>query len=327
MKRTIFLTLVVTVLSTAVLAVTPTAAIANDHAEATGQKAVLVTGASSGIGNRIALTLADNGYYVYAGARKAGDIADLSKNANMEGIRLDVTEQADIDAAVAHISAAGRGLYGLVNNAGVFVYDPLIDVSESDMQFITDVNVMGPYRVTKAFAPLLIEGEGRITTIGSIAGLFSARLFGPYGMTKHAMEAYTDALSGELEKFGVEVSIIEPGNFRSKIMQNMAKRLEAIDRGERQTLFRDEIARMASFVNTDRSHHADPLPVANAVLEFMTVDKPKLRYLVTPNKREADFAIRRSLQKVIELNTDHAYSLGNEELLQLLETLLTDAGE
>ncbi len=327
MKGTIFLKLVIMAVSTAGLVITSSPAMANDHAEATQQRAVLVTGASSGIGNRIALTLADSGYYVYAGARKASDIAALSKNDNMEGIRLDVTRQDDIDAAVAHIDGAGRGLYGLVNNAGVFIYDPLIEVSESDMNFITDVNVMGPYRVTKAFAPLVIENQGRITTIGSIAGLFSARLFGPYGMTKHAMEAYSDALSGELEKFGVEVSIVEPGNFRSKIMENMAQRLEAIDRGERQTQFRDEIARMASFVKTDRSHHADPLPVANAVLEFMTVEQPKLRYLVTPNKREADFAIRRSLEKVIELNRGHAYSLGNDELVQLLETLLADTGE
>ncbi len=307
------------------LAVTSGPLMASEVEHPAQQRAVLVTGASSGIGNQIALTLADEGFYVYAGARKPADIAALSRNANMEGIRLDVTRQDEIDAAVVHVSSSARGLYGLVNNAGVFVYDPLIEVSEADMNFIADVNVMGPYRVTKAFAPLLIENQGRITTIGSVAGLFSGPLFGPYGMTKHAMEAYTDALSGEMAKFNVQVSIVDPGNFRSDIMKNMAQRLESIDRGEHRTQYRGEIARMASFVKTDRSHHADALPVANAVLEFLTADQPKRRYLVTPSQSEANYAIRRSLQKVVELNQGHAYSLEGSELIELLQTLLADA--
>jgi len=296
-------------------------------ASASPQKAVLVTGASSGLGYRIATTLADHGYYVYAGARKPADIARLNKNDNMEGIRLDVTRLEEINAARAYVERAGRGLYGLVNNAGVFLYDPLIEVTEEDMAFIANVNVMGPYRVTKAFAPLLIESRGRITTIGSVAGLFSGRLFGPYGMTKHAVEAYSEALSSEMEKFGVEVSTIEPGNFRSKIMANMKQRLESIDRGEKQTRFRDEFAKMASFVRSDRSHHADPLPVAQAVLEFMTVKAPKLRYLVTPNRRESDYTIKRALQKVVQLNQGHAFSMTNTELRRLLETLLAEASQ
>lgn len=324
MKSAIISVLIVTSLSRAGVAAASPAD--RSRGAAALQKAVLVTGASSGIGHRIALTLAESGYFVYAGARKPSDIARLSSNANMEGIRLDVTQPDDISAALAHIREAGRGLYGLVNNAGVFLYDALIEVSEDDMAFITNVNVMGPYRVTKAFAPMVIESHGRITTIGSVAGLFSGRLFGPYGMTKHAVEAYSEALAREMEKFGVKVSIIEPGNFRSKIMENMKRRLVAIDRGERKTQYREEIERMASFVKTDRSHHEDPLPVARAVLEFMAAEAPRLRYLVTPNQRESDYAIKRSLQKAIELNRGHAYSMSPAELRRLLNTLLSEAG-
>ncbi|MEO1234682.1 MAG: SDR family NAD(P)-dependent oxidoreductase [Myxococcota bacterium] len=327
MKSAFFSALVLTTLPIVPPALASPSAGASGLEPAPSRKAVLVTGASSGIGHRIARTLADNGYYVYAGARKAADIAALSTHAQMEGIRLDVTRPDEITAAVEHIERAGRGLYGLVNNAGVFLYDPLIEVSESDMDFITDVNVMGPYRVTKAFAPLLIKSRGRVTTIGSVAGLFSGRLFGPYGMTKHAVEAYSEALSQEMAKFGVEVSIIEPGNFRSKIMRNMALRLELIDRGESKTQYRDEIERMATFVKTDRSHHADPLPVARAVLNFLTVPRPKFRYLVTPNKKESDYAIKRSLQKVVELNQGHPYRMNNAELLELLEGLVEASGE
>lgn len=291
------------------------------------KKAILVTGASSGIGEQIAITLSQNGYYVYAGARKEKDLARLNKIPNMQGIRLDVTKQDEIDAAVRKVQAEGRGLYGLVNNAGVFLFDPLIEISERDMQFIMEVNVMGPYRVTKAFAPLIIADKGRITTTGSVAGLFSGQMFGPYGMTKHAMEAYTEALAQEMKKFDVQVSIVEPGNFRSNIMKNMQKRLDAIDSGKRDSQYRDEIARMANFTKTDRSHHASPEPVANAVLSFMSSDQPKLRYLVTPNQDEADYAITRSLKKIVELNHGHEHTKSDSEMSDTLKKLLSDINE
>lgn len=322
-----FLVRTLTLFTVVFLSVSASTSFAKENAEGGSKKAVLVTGASSGIGHQIALTLADKGYFVYAGARKEKDIAALSKLKNMQGVRLDVTKQDDINAAVKHIKAEGRGLYGLVNNAGVFVYDPLIEVSEKDMTFVNDVNVMGPYRVSKAFAPLIISSQGRITTIGSISGLFAGKLFGPYSMSKHSMEAYSEALSKEMEKFDVQVSIVEPGNFRSNIMKNMEKRLKSIDQGEKKTQYRDEIARLASFVKSDRSHHASPTPVANAVLDFMSSENPKFRYMVTPNKGEANYAIKRSLQKVIELNEGHEFSLKDEDLLAMLQSLLAEAGK
>ena len=104
---------------------------ATKAAEAAAQKAVLVTGASSGIGRNIAERLASEGYFVYAGARKAKDIEALSAMDNMAGVRLDVTVQADIDAAVATVIAGDRGLYGIVNNAGVVVMGILAETDQS----------------------------------------------------------------------------------------------------------------------------------------------------------------------------------------------------
>ncbi len=285
-------------------------------------RAVLVTGASSGIGKQMALTLAEEGFFVYAGARKAEDIEALSALENIQGIRLDVTRQQEIDAAVETVRAAGRGLYGLVNNAGVFLFDPLVEVSERDMQFIFDVNVFGPYRVTRAFAPLIIESQGRITTTGSIASAYSARLFGPYSMTKSAMASFTEALSSEMRKFAVQVSIIEPGNFRSDIMENMKDRMAQPGSEGAPSQYEEEIARMAGFTRVDRSHHADPGPVADAVVHFFTAEQPKLRYLVTPNEREARLAIRGTLRRAVELNEDQAFSLDREQMVALLDTLL-----
>lgn len=288
-------------------------------------QAILVTGASSGIGKEIAVTLSRNGFFVYAGARKPADIAALSRIPNIEGIRLDVTVQEDINQAVQTIEASGWELFGLVNNAGVFVFDPLIELSEDDLQFVMDVNVFGPFRVTKAFAPLLIESQGRITTTGSLSGLFSGRLMGAYAMTKHAIEAFTDSLAKELAKFSVHVSVIEPGNFRSNIMRNTARRLERMAETGETTLFREEFERFASFTQVDRSHHASPQPVADAVLEFMTTDKPKRRYMVTPTQREADYAIEQTLHRVVELNQGHAFSKSPEAMVATLQQLLDAA--
>ncbi|MEO1245299.1 MAG: SDR family oxidoreductase [Pseudomonadota bacterium] len=289
------------------------------------QDAVLITGASSGIGKRIALTLAENGYYVYAGSRKPGDIEALGAIPNIRGIRLDVTIQAEIDAAVATVRADGRRLVGLVNNAGVFLYDPLIEVSEQDMQFVIDVNLFGPYRVTKAFAPLIIESEGRIMTVGSLAGIFSNSLFGPYAMSKHAMEAFTESLDQEMAKFNVDAAIVEPGNFRSDVMKNMRQRAASIKSGARDTLYEDEFARFASFAQVDRSKHAEPTPVAEAVLDFFTTDQPKLRYMVSASQAEVDYTLSRALQKVVELNHDQTFSRSVEELTATLEELFAEA--
>lgn len=292
-----------------------------------GQKAVLVTGASSGIGKQIALTLAERGFFVYAGARKAADIDALSAISNIQGIRLDVTHQDEIDAAVNDIRQSGRGLYGLVNNAGVFLFDALIEVSERDMQFIMDVNVFGPYRVTKSFAPLLIESQGRITTTGSIAGLFSGQLMGPYAMSKHAIEGFTDSLAAELAKFDVQVSVVEPGNFRSDIMKNMQRRLDQIEDGERSSLYEDEIKRFASFTKTDRSQQAAPTPVAEAVYEFMTSKTPKRRYLVAPNASEARYAVSRALKRVVDLNQDQPFSQSPKDLTNTFHELLLEGDQ
>jgi len=293
----------------------------------TKQRAILITGASSGIGKTMALNLAENGFYVYAGARKNEDIKTLSAIKNIQGIRLDVTIQADIDAAVNIIKQEGRGLYGLVNNAGVFLFDPLIEVSEQDMQFIMDVNVLGPYRVTKAFAPFIIESQGRIMTTGSVAGLFSGRLFGPYGMTKHAMEAFTDALHSEMKKFNVEVGIIEPGNFRSNIMKNMQRRIEQIAAGQKDSQYAEEIKGFANFAKEDRTMHKSPKPVADALLDFLSSENPKRRYLVTPNLNEARLSIKKSLEKVIEINHDHPYQQSRDELIEIMDSLLQDMNE
>jgi NAD(P)-dependent dehydrogenase (short-subunit alcohol dehydrogenase family) len=206
-----------------------TAAIAEERE---AQKAVLVTGASTGIGLRIAETLAKHGFYVYAGARKAEDLKRLDAMGNIRSVKLDVTVQEDIDAAVDFVRREGRGLWGIVNNAGVVMLAPLAAGSQSAVKTTLDVNVPGPVRVNNAFLPFLLESGGRTTIIGSISGYIAQGEDGGYSASKFAVEGYTDSLAAELEKSGVHVSIVEPGTYKSEIREKMvAQTLAAADAG------------------------------------------------------------------------------------------------
>src|SRR6185295_18538469 len=111
----------------------------------------------------------------------------------------------------------GRGLYGLVNNAGIASIGTATGTKFEEFDLMMQVNVYGPYRVTRAFAPLIIASKGRITTIGSISGILAPQQLSTYAMSKHAMEAFGDSLAAEMEPQGVKVSLVEPGNYNSEI--------------------------------------------------------------------------------------------------------------
>jgi NAD(P)-dependent dehydrogenase (short-subunit alcohol dehydrogenase family) len=290
-------------------------------AAVTKQHAILVTGASTGIGRNIAETLAAQGHFVYAGARKQADIDELSAMDNIQGIRLDVTIQDEIDAAVETIRKEGRGLYGLVNNAGVAVIAPLVEVDEADMQFQMNVNLFGPWRVTKAFAPLIIASRGRITTTGSISGILSGFLAGPYSMSKHAIEAFTDSLAREMEKFGVEVSVVEPGNYDSAIYDTLLSRMERRGQTPEGSIYEEELKQFLERAN-NRPKDKDPDEVSAAVLHFMFDDNPKRRYMVVPNEQQAEITIRKAIEEMVELNERHEYSYSRDELIAMLDAAL-----
>ncbi len=283
---------------------------------AAAQRAVLVTGASSGIGRAITERLAASGFFVYAGARSQHDLDDLNTIRNVQAVRLDVTVPADIAAAVATVTGAGRGLFGVVNNAGVVVIAPLIEAEEKDLDFIFNVNVYGPYRITKAFAPLLLASKGRVVNISSLNGIVASPMIGAYSMSKHAVEAYGDALAGELARFGVHVSLIEPGNYGTEIGRNVLARMDtSIVKGSRfEAQLRATIASVGAF-----EHNPPPDAVAAAALDALSSDKPKMRYLVVPVQSQAAIAIRRVIEELVQLNEDQPYSYDRDALVKMLD--------
>lgn len=292
------------------------------------QKAVLVTGASSGLGRAMTEMMASRGYFVYAGARKDKDIAELNAIENVQAVRLDVTEQEEIDAAVKTITNAGRGLYGLVNNAGVVVLGPLIETDEDDFNFQMDVNVYGPYRVTRAFAPLIIESRGRISIISSISGTLAGSTWGPYSMSKHAMEAFGDSLADEMEQFGVEVSLIEPGTYQSKIGDNAVQRMKQRNQTIQDSQYKAEMEESVDWVTTHISQSGDPNEVAEAVMQALFDKNPKPRYLVVPNQQQAEWTISRAMERLVEQNHQQKYSYDRAALIEMLDKAMArQAGE
>ena len=295
----------------------PQAAVAAPD-EDSAQKAILITGASSGIGRNTAEALAANGYFVYAGARKQADLEALNKIPNIQAVPLDVTRQDEIDAAVETVRAGGKGLYGLVNNAGVLILGPITEIDEDQLAWIFDVNLMGVYRVTKAFAPLIIESKGRIINISSIAGVLSARFWAPYTMTKHALEAYTDDLAEEMALFDVQVSAINPGNYNSNIGIKQAALLAKQPYAQPGSVYAKYIAEDIAYMS-DRSMYKQPDDVTDAITHALFDESPKPNYMVVPNQGEAEWTIRKIIEEMAELNADQEYSYSDEELIQMLQ--------
>ena len=282
----------------------PLASHAAEPAAGMPVKAVLVTGASTGIGRNLTEHLAAAGYFVYAGARKDADLAELGKIKNVHPLRLDVTKQADVDAAVAEVTKAGRGLWGLVNNAGVATPGPAMEMSMAEFDLTMQVNLYGPFRMAKAFRPLLVESRGRITNIGSISGILASARLNAYAISKHGIEAFTDSLAAELAPQGVIVNVVEPGNFNSAIGASATKRTGVT------TTF------------TDRTKYKEPDEVSAAIMMALFEEKPKRRYMVTPDQSEAEYTIRKQLEQLAQLNEDQPYSYSRDALVKMLDEAL-----
>jgi NAD(P)-dependent dehydrogenase (short-subunit alcohol dehydrogenase family) len=181
------------------------------------------------------------------------------------------------------------------------------------------VNIYGPYRITKAFAPLILESKGRVVNISSLNGIVASPMIGAYSMSKHATEAFGDALAGELARFGVRVSLVEPGNYGTEIGRNMLARMDTdVVKGSRfEAQMRSTIKAFASFEN-----NPPPDDVANAVLDALTSPNPKMRYLVVPVANQAAIAVRRLIDEIVQLNDDQKFSYDRDALVAMLDDAL-----
>jgi NAD(P)-dependent dehydrogenase (short-subunit alcohol dehydrogenase family) len=249
--------------------------------------AVLITGASTGIGATCARLLDAGGYRVFAGVRNAsdGDRLRASASDRLNPVTLDVTSSIQIGQAVERIALAvgADGLAGVINNAGIAVAGPLEYITPDDLRRQFEVNVVGLHAVTVACLPLIRRARGRIIHIGSIAGRVTSPFTGPYGASKHAVEALTDALRLELAPEGIHVAVIEPGQVRTPIWDKGMSEFATLH----ERMPEDGLARYGRRLNVLRwiverapRHGSPPEQVAAAVLHALQAEEPRTRYVV-----------------------------------------------
>ena len=255
-------------------------------------RAVVVTGASSGIGAACARHLAARGFRVYGGVRREED-AERLRSQGVEPLPLDVTDLEQIAAATATV---GDELYGLVNNAGVAIAAPLELVPLDELRRQLEVNVIGQVAVTQALLPALRRAQGRIVLMGSIGGKSALPFMGPYASSKFALEAIADSLRVELRTFGVSVSIVEPGSIKTPIWTKGTERADELRTRlapEQQELYGRSIERFREVAIARGLAGIGPEEVARAVERALTAERPKARYLVGKDAR-----LRRRLERL-----------------------------
>jgi len=253
----------------------------------TNQMTVVVTGASTGIGAACALDCAGRGMTVFAGVRdlRAGEALAAKGGPSLIPITIDVTDEPSIARSVEAVQlvVGEKGLGGLVNNAGIVVGSPLEVIPLSHLRKQLEVNVIGQIAVTQAFLPLLRRGRGRIVNMGSIAGRGTIPLLGPYSASKYALEALTDALRMELQPWGIQVSIIEPGAIATPIWEKSAKEAEGLEASvsaEAKALYGEAVIRIREAIAQAAQRAIAPEAVVRAVHHALTAARPRTRYLV-----------------------------------------------
>lgn len=244
----------------------------------TNRKVVLVTGASSGMGKAFAQALLAEGMTVYAVARRVEAMADLAK-AGAITLKMDITQQEEIQSVVAHIIQNHGGVDILINNAGFGLYGAMEDTSIEDARYQFEVNLFGMAYLTKLLLPSMRQKKsGRIINMSSMGGKIYTPLGSWYHATKHAVEGWSDCLRLELSPFNIDVVIIEPGAIATEFAGVMVEpMLERSGKGP--------YAKMAQAVaESTRASEAkgelsNPQVIVDLVLQAVRARRPKTRYV------------------------------------------------
>jgi NADP-dependent 3-hydroxy acid dehydrogenase YdfG len=262
-------------------------------AEPLRREIVVVSGASSGIGAATARELARRGFHVLAGVRRSAD-ADALRSTNIEPVMLDITNEAEIAALIKRLTndPDRRPLRALVNNAGTGVNAPVEMLPLPEWRRLFEVNLFGHVAMIQALLPALIESRGTVVNISSVGGKVAMATYGPYGGTKFALEAVSDALRREVEPLGVKVIVVEPGAVTTEMLGRVGVSGERVISG----MTTGQRGRYAALMQAIIAHAqaaipgAAPAGVAGRVIaDAITSRRPRTRYTVG---RDAALVVR-----------------------------------
>ena len=251
----------------------------------------VITGAVSGIGRATTARLVDEGWHVFATVLDQAETDDVSAafGENVTALIMDVTDEASVAAAARTVTEAmgNQRLAGLVNNAGIALGGPAMELPIAEFQRQMDVNVTGVLRVTQAFGPLLgldpeREGEaGRIIMLSSVAGHLGAPFMAPYVASKHAIEGLSKSLRIELQHYGIDVVMIGPGPVRTPIWEK-AQEVDATPY-HNSPLYNPMIG-FRNYLSEIGAKGLEPDVIADRIFKALTDDAPRLRYAVVPQR-------------------------------------------
>lgn len=251
-------------------------------------KVILLTGASSGIGFNTAKMLATQGHKVYGAARRIEKIEPLAP-LGVVAIKMDVTDQASMEAGVKQVIAAEGHIDVLVNNAGYGYFGAIETVSMEDARRQIEVNVFGLAALTRLVLPYMRERRsGRIINIASVAGKSVFQFGGWYHVSKYSVEALSDALRIEMKAFGVDVCIIEPGIIKTDWGIIAADHLEESSRGTAYEKAANGQAAMMRKIYTG-NFNSDPTVISRAISHAVNSRRPRTRYTTGLGSRAAVF--------------------------------------
>jgi len=242
-------------------------------------KVILITGASSGIGYDAAAALAREGHKVYAAARRLERMEPL-KEFGVVPIRMDVTDEASMEAGVQTVLQTEGRVDVLVNNAGYGYFGAIENVSMEEARRQQEVNVFGLARLCQLVLPAMREqGSGRIINVASVAGKAVLHYGGWYHVSKFSVEALSDAMRMELKPFGIDVVIIEPGAIGTEWGDIAADHLSESSRG---TVYESGADNMASLMHSAYSQPwlSQPSVVTHAIVKAVTSKHPRVRYRI-----------------------------------------------
>ena len=249
------------------------------------KKMILITGASSGIGRSTAIRLAEEGHMVFAAARRLERLTELAGEAKgtIVPVEMDVRDPVSVRKAVDTVAeTAPDGLDVLINNAGYALTAPMETVSTEDVRAQFETNVIGLFDVTRAFLPQMrARRSGRVINISSMLGDITIPGSGIYGGTKHAIEAMSDALRMELERFGIEVVVVQPSFVGTEIdvtghMLSNGGGMEDYAELERQ---------LTAYLEKQIENAVSPEVVAECIARASVASHPKARYVTPARER------------------------------------------
>mgnify|MGYP003882404475 CR=1 FL=1 len=249
---------------------------------------VLITGCRSGFGLLAAVSAAQAGHTVYAGLRDvetAGELRRRSTGLDVRPVQLDVTSESDRHRVVESILDKHGNIGALVNNAGVAIGGFQEEVTEAEVRKVFEVNVFGVWALTRLVLPHMRRaGFGHIVNVSSVAGRIALPGLGVYAASKHAMEGMTESLRHEVSAFGVRVTLVQPGPYRTDMTAGPNRRLTGAA-SDPDSPYAARTARAEALFERISARMGDPQDVADRIVDLLDEDSPRLRHPLGPSAK------------------------------------------